>query len=186
MSCCCYLLPDKFKKDPNYESILEKDPFISSVAKELHDLALIKELLEFQIDLNREKYIYLPHESGRYLGKHDPRQKFNENKTHGGLLSSRIFTGVEIILIILIANQLIEFNCISISIESDGILVLAPKDAPLDDMNTSFCRKISQNLINQDIPLSITRFEEEAPDYGDLPLSIKEYIKTIEGRLKQS
>jgi hypothetical protein len=115
---------------------ISKYPQLMPIAKEIFGLRLVQDLLAFQKDLNNRPYVYLAHMPGIYEGINDPRETegrlAKKDPNHGGLLSSRIFASVEIILIIVACSELLRMGCIPISIESDGFLVLARKDAPLD------------------------------------------------------
>ena len=68
----------------------------------------------------------------------------------------------------------LKYGCIPISYESDGLLILAPKDAPLGEIDTLFMRPLSQELIGQPIPISVG-------DFDTLPESYLEALVRLKG-----
>jgi hypothetical protein len=181
-----HLLPPNQKDKPQLH--LNEDPDLMPIAKEIYSLKLVQELLSFQRDLNRLDYIYLAHMPDRYFGAKEPRGRKDgrlpTNLNHGGLLSSRIFASVEILLIIMACNELLKYGCIPISIESDGFLILAPKDAPLEKIDKEFLRKRAFELVSQEIPIAAERFDLETMTASkDYPPWIKEGYTRLLNRL---
>jgi hypothetical protein len=82
------------------------------------------------------RFIYLPFAREPYLGGNNPlylspnkKDWPSPSKYHAGLLSSRLFAGVEILLVIAICFESIRLRGVPLSLEHDGVLALLLEDA---------------------------------------------------------
>ena len=145
------------------ETIQEKhsleDEEVQVIAKELFELPIIQELKAFQTALNEKSYIYLPVQVHKFAGAHRSGYR-SSNKAdhparssyHAGLMTSRVFAAVEIILIIKVVHILLINGAIPLCLEHDGILVMGAKTLDINTFNT-LLTEFSQVLVGLPIQL---------------------------------